>query len=429
MSLKIIKIEPRLARVIFIAAAVLCLIAAWFIIKWNFANTIAAHLDSQRVESRQVAEWLTQVAPSDPQTNFAEALILEKTFDAGDLTRSLAGYEIAAALSPHNYLMWLTLGKSRSSNGDREGADKAYRRALDLAPSYASVQWAYGNSLIRNDNLKDGFAMIAKAAAADTELSKPAASTALQTFDGDVDRARHALGDIDVVNSALAAVLAGSSKFDSAFDAWSKITPDQKAAKYQKQGETLSGQMADAKQFRYAVRVAADVQPSEAERPFIGKVLNGGFENGVKLNNAGMFDWRISEGAEPQIGLSESQKQAGKYSLFLMFNTFESAGFRSVSQLVAVEPEGAYTLELYYRSDVKTASSFKWEVADAATSQPIAVTPPLTPAAEWTPVSVKFLVPSGSDGVIIRLARDGCSGPACPTNGKLLFDEFSLKRQ
>ena len=88
----------------------MCVVTAWFFIKWNFANAVASRLDTKRAEFKPVADWLVQMAPNDPQTHFAAARIYEKTFDHDDLTKSLSEYEMAVALSPYNYVTWIELG-------------------------------------------------------------------------------------------------------------------------------------------------------------------------------------------------------------------------------------------------------------------------------------------------------------------------------
>ncbi len=414
---------------ILIAAAILCVAATWFFIRWNFANAVASRLDPRLPESKLVIDWLLDVGPSDPQTHYAAASIYEKTFDPGDLTRSLSEYELATALSPYNYVMWLNLGKSRSLNGDAVGAEAAYARALKLAPNYAAVQWAYGNFFVRDGRADEGFAMVAKAAASNPEYSRTAIITALQIFDGDIVQVRDALGDTDTTNAALTTALVGQNRFDESYDAWSKLSPEKKLDEFKKLGESLAARMAEAKKFQIAARIAAYLQPNDADKPVVGQIANGGFENGVKLRGAGLFEWQIAEGAEPQIGLSESQKRTGKYGLSILFNSFESAGFRPISQTVAVVPGAEYEFEGFYRSDLKTTATLKWEIADAATTATIASTPPMALAGDWTTLKVKFTVPAGGDGVIIRLAREGCNGPACRITGKLSFDDFSISRQ
>ena len=223
MSLKIIKFEPRLGRLVLIAATLLCVVTAWFFIKWNFANAVSSRLDTKRAEFKPVADWLIQMAPGDPQTHLTAARIYQRTFDSGDLARSLNEYEMAAALSPYNYLNWADLGKARSLNGDSDGAEAAYKRALQLAPNYAAVQWVYGNSLIRQGKTDEGFSLIAKAAAANSDYSQPAVTTALQIFENDTGQVMRSLGDTNVTNAALATALVGQMHFEEAYAAWSKL--------------------------------------------------------------------------------------------------------------------------------------------------------------------------------------------------------------
>lgn len=427
MALKIIKIEPRLARIVFLAIVLLSLALAWFCVRWNFANMIALRLDRAQPESKIVADYLTQIGPNDPLTHFAAAAVLEKTFDPGDLERSLIEYERAAALSPHNYLLWLTVARARAAIGDADGAEAAYERAQTLAPNYSAVDWQYGNFLVRQGRADEGFALVAKAAASNSDYTRPAAITALQFFDGDVARARAVLGGSDPINAALTTTLAAEKRFSEAVDCWSRIDAELKKTAFRTIGESLAAQLAEAKQFQLAAIVTADLA-DENEKPVIGQLSNGGFENGVKLRDARLFEWRIAEGAAPQIGLSESQQRSGKYSLSLVFNSFERSAFRDVSQTVAVAPGASYEFQAFYRADLKTDASFRWEVVDAAASQVIAQTAPLALAGDWATLRVAFTVPQTSDGILVRFAREGCPGLTCPAAGRISFDDISIRR-
>jgi hypothetical protein len=213
-------------------------------------------------------------------------------------------------------------------------------------------------------------------------------TTALQIFDNDTGQVLRSLGDTDVTNAALASVLAGQMHFGEAYGAWLKLADNDKSAKFKKLGEDLIEKFAAARKFQLAAHVATGVRTSEAEKPVIGQISNGGFEIGVKIKNANLFEWLIAEGAQPQIALSETETHGGKLSLWMIFDTFETA----------------------------------------LTAAPITSTPATVPAPDWTPLRVKFTVPSDSDGIIIRLVREGCSGPSCPINGSLAFDDISLRR-
>lgn len=426
-SLKIIRIAPGISRILIVSAALFCIAGTWFSVRWHFANAVASAFDRKLPESPLLANWLTEIAPGDPSIHLAAAVTFEKTFDFNDLDRSMREYEMATAGSPHNYLMWLSLGKVRNLNGDAAGADAALKRSLELAPSYAAIQWAYGNFLVRQGRTDEGFAMMAKAAAADTQYSRAAAATALQIFDGDVAAVRRTLGTGEAVDGALVMILADEKRFDEAVEYWSAANVARPGSGSNDLGDKLVAKLAEAKQFRYAIRVTAEMS-ADASRPAIETIGNGGFESAVKLRGAGLFDWRIADGGSPQIGLSEDRPHSGKYDLTVVFNSFETAAFRSVSQTVVVSPGFAYEVQGYYRSDVKTAATLRWEIADASTTGTIARTEALGTTAGWTQFSIRFTVPANADGVILRFNREGCIGASCPANGTISFDDLSIRR-
>jgi tetratricopeptide (TPR) repeat protein len=325
--------------------------------------------------------------------------------------------------------MWLALAKASSRSGDIDGAQEAFGRALELAPNYSNVQWAYGNFLVRQNRVDEGFALIAKAGASNTQYAGPAAVLAMQIYDNNVERTRNVLGGGGDADIALAPVLASLKRYDDSYNAWNRLPGDLKIVKYKKLGEQLIEQMVAGGQFRHAARITADLAESEISKPVIGQFVNGGFENGVKLKQAGRFEWQIGDGIEPQIGLNETQKHSGKYGLWIVFNTFETAGFRQVSQIVAVEPSVSYKFEAYYVSALKTASKLKLEIVNPTTGAVLATTNEMSPTNQWSLLTAEFTMPNDVDGVKIQLLREGCNGPACPVSGTLGLDDISLTRQ
>jgi tetratricopeptide (TPR) repeat protein len=428
---KVRRLDSRsaIAKFAIVGTSVLVLLLAWFSIRWHFANAIAGNFDKRRPESKVVADWLVGIAPSDPLTHYAAALVYEGTFDAKDLERSVREYEASAAAAPHSYKTWLNLGLARSNTGDDAGAERAFRRALDLAPNYSAVQWAYGNFLVRTGREKEGFAFISNAAKADEKYAVPAASVALQVFAGDMAGMRSAMGDNETTNAALAAVLSGQGKYGDAVAAWQMIPPAARQATSKAVGDKLVDHLIVAKEFRLAAQVAADLATSEALRPAVGQISNGGFESEVKLRDAGHFEWKVADGAHPQVGLSPASRHSGQYSLSMIFNSSAVADFRLVSQMVPIEPGRRYEIEFYYQSDLRSPSgTLKWEVAHGGTTAALGASPPLVPTSEWSLSKVSFTAPSDVDAVIIRLAREGCGSVTCQMTGKIGFDDFVLRR-
>ena len=433
---KSVKIDSAAKRGLVVAVGAVCLAAAFLAAKWGLASSAAVRIAGSNIMSiansaeirqdvLQVADLAIGLSPSDPYTHFAAARFLEKNFSFDDIERSLAEYETAAALMPHNYEMWLELGRARERSGDAEGAELALRKALELAPNYSRVQWALGNALLRQGRSDEGFAEIRRAVASDPTFTNPAANTAWQIFDGDMTEVRAAIGDSVRLNAAIATLLAGQNRPDEAADIWARIPKEEKFANLNAAGVQLMSQFIEAKKYRAASRVALDL--SGNGEPVVGQVSNGSFEGEVKMQKAGHFEWRLGRGTQPQIAPTTGQKYSGNNSLVLIFNALESKEFRPLLQIVAVEPGKAYEFEMFYRSELKTSVIFKWEIVAANDGKVIASTEPLSNTAEWTGLRVKFAVPESTDGVIVRFARENCSGPVCPVNGNLWFDEMNLR--
>ncbi len=394
--------------------------AAWFTLKAGMANSAAL-----RVEDAEVALYLTELAPDDPQPHFVAAIHLEKSFDPKDIERALREYEKAAALAPENFLFWLELGRARERSGDAEGAEAALRRALALAPNYSRVQWALGNALLRQGRTAEAFAEIKKSVSGDPTFAGPAAATAWQFFDGDIEEIRRSVGGSSLIDAALVALLVREKKFDRAVEIWSTLPSEQKPTVLKDTGAVLQASLLGEKKFGDALRVAIDLHTGE-EGMEHGKIVNGGFESAVKPDGAGPFDWQIAAGLQPQIVLSSGQKHSGNNSLVFVFNSGDGKDFRSVSQTVAVAPGGAYEFQVFYRSDLKTAAVFRWEIVDAADGGRLAVTEPVVNGAEWKPLTANFRMPAGRDGITVRLIRENC-GQVCAVAGNLSFDDVTLR--
>ncbi len=421
MALGTINTESVWARAGLLACLVGSLIITGFFVKWCFANAV-----STRTDDKEVADIAVGLAPDDPQTHFAVAVMLEKTFDAGNIERSLAEYERAAELSPNNYLAWLELGKARDRSGDTDGAKAAFDRALMLAPSYSDIQWAYGNFLVRSGQNETGFELIRKAALAKPTLMPAAVTVADAIFDGDAGQIHGLLGNDATVDLALAKMALGRKDYGSAFSAWEQIPPDERRTAYAEVGRELANGFAAAKQFVDAANVIRDLAPDGKNEPQVGMITNGGFET-LKLDNKELFDWQIGANSGQQIGLSADRKVSGTYSLHMIFNTTRAEEFREVSQTVAAEPGMRYTLNGSYQADIK--GGLVWEVADASDGKVLARTENLVSKPDWTAFQSGFTVPPTSSGVIIRLVRDGCTVSYCPIAGNIWFDDMRLRKE
>ncbi len=417
MTIKLYHLNSQSIRVAVAAVGALAVVAAIFVAKWGFAHSAAVRSDMV-----EVASLAADIAPDDPQTHYVLAILSEKTFVTEDLERAVLEFEKAAALSPNNYILWLDLGRARERNGDRPGAERALRKALDLAPNYSRVQWALGNTLLRQGKNEDAFAEIRKAVAGDAAYTNSAATTAWQIFDGDIAQVRTAIGDSNRANASLATLLTGKKRFDEAFAIWETLPADEKKTSLKETGDLLYRQLIEAGKYRFASRIG---EQNAATQNSSG-ITNGGFEEPVTVQTSNIFSWQIAEGASPRIGPTDGQKHGGNYSLLLSFGQ-ATKSIRQIAQTIVVEPGRSYVFELYYRSDLKTQAKLKWEILSAAHGKVIAATEPLASASDWMLARSTFTVPEDIDGVTIRFVAEGCDPANCLISGNMWFDDFALK--
>jgi tetratricopeptide (TPR) repeat protein len=263
------------------------------------------------------------------------------------------------------------------------------RRAALLAPNYSLVQWSLGNVLLRQNKTEEAFAEIRKAAQNDTNYANPAISTAWQIFDGNLAQIKQNLGETPQIKTALATFLLKQKKYRGAVQIFSETIGTEKIA--------------------------------------VGKISNGGFESNETIAEIKDFEWKIGDGSQPQIGVDTAQKHGGNNSLGIVFNSSDGKDFRAVSQLVAVEAGKKYVFETFYKSDLKTSATLRWEIVNESDGKVLAATEAVAANADWTNLKVEFTAPETAEAIIVRLVRDQCKTSACPIAGKIWFDNFALQ--
>lgn len=410
-----------LARRIFLIATLFVVAGLhWYIGSAAFANMIATHADQT-----DITDLAISLAPADPQTHFAAAVLYDKTFLTADQQRSLDEYRRAAELSPNNYIVWMEYGQALGRSGDRERAELALRRAARLAPNYASVQWALGNLLIRKGNETEGFDRMKRAVEGNPTYSAPATAFAFQYFDGDVTSVRKAIGDLPRANAALALLLARDKRYDEAVEVWSAISGPSDATMTE-QGRALANELITAKRFANSLTVYRSLGRSSASPETIG---NGGFEEAIKLDNPGPFEWSFTAGQQPQALQSTAQPHGGARCLVLRFGSNDGSGLSQTVQTVVVRPIAKYVFSGFYRADLKTSSKIAWRVLNSSTGAVVAEVflDPSRP--EWTEFSVGLTVPADTDGVTLQLLVMGCGSTICPISGTLWLDDIDLRGQ
>lgn len=418
MSIKNFTIDSPVKRFLLIGVSAAALVGSVIATKWGVGNTILS--GAAEIE---VAELAVTLAPDDPRTHFIGASLRERTFESDDILAAVAGYERSAALSPNNYLYWLPLARAREAAGDRDGAEAALRRARYLAPNYSRVRWALGNILLRQGKFDSGFEEMRAAAAVDDAYAAPLVTAASQYFEGDPVQIRSALGNLPSVLASYSQTLSLNKQFSEALDIWRQLTPEERQVNLETGGRVMT-RMIESKEFASALRLANLLD--DPPKYDVGRIFDGGFESGISMQNARAFEWRIADGTQPQIALTDGQRRSGAYSLLIIFRATTGNEFRSPMQTVVVEPGNSYAFEAFYRSDIKTLAKIRWQIT-AVDGRVLCSTNTVAPTAEWAALTCDFSVPADTEAIAIKLIRDECAGTACAVSGNLWLDDISVR--
>jgi hypothetical protein len=424
----------RALLVVPVAVAVICV---WFAARWCLGNELAAWAPEVEGMSRaSMAAAATRLAPDDPQAHFTLARLGEMSFLPEELPAAVARYERAAALSPNDYRLWVELGRARSAAGDTGGAERALRRATELAPNYPGPRWHLGNLLLRGGRTEEAFAELRRAGDADPATYRAQVfNMAWGAFGGDTARLRELAGDSAASRAALADYLVGRGRLDDALALWREFDAANLTAEHAAAGTKLREALAALKRFHDALsveRVLLRSTSGAGVAPEIDRVTNGGFEEAVGPAGRNLFEWQVTPVAGAQLNLDAGAPRGGARSLRVLFESGGALDFKHVSQLVAVRPSSRYRLEYFFRTDgLKSTSTLRTVVADAAdAARPLASSDPLPMGATdgWRQAAVEFATGPRTEAVTVTVRREPCAEAVCPIFGKVWYDDFNLQR-
>lgn len=394
------------------------LVVTTLILKWCISNSA-----SSNVSDKVVAEVLVALAPDDPWVHLAFARILEKSNEQDSHRKAIAHYIRALELSPFDYRLWLEAGIAIERYEDPESAEKFLRKAHELAPNYAYVNWVFGNNLIRQGKKNEALERMRKAIENDEKIAGPALAVIYDIFGADLDKVLQ-MASSSYAKASLSLVLARRKLFEQAFRVWDELTLAEKRDSFRQVSEDLLRLFISEKKFHLAFELLKQVNDDGID---FEKIKNSSFEDQVSQGKENLFDWKISEGLFPQIGINREYKQSGEQSLIMVFDgsTYEKP--RSVEQLITVFPDEEYTLSFFFRSTLKDA--IRWEVLDANNGRLLGYTGYLPAVSDWKPVEIKFSTSKQTEAVILRLAYQSCIYyKTCSALGKIWFDDFELRK-
>jgi len=184
------------------------------------------------------------------------------------------------------------------------------------------------------------------------------------------------------------------------------------------------------RKFHAALTILREVEPDASQLPTPEQIWNGGFEGALVPKDPRPFHWLVTPSGVAQISI-DRQSHSGNGSLRIIFKATNKLDTIPVSQTIIVEPDTAYRLQYYQRSeDLVSAATPLLAVNDSGDNSTLAASPALaTGTHDWQQITLDFKTKK-SDGIQIGIYRGSCGEgqSMCPIFGTVWYDDFILQR-
>jgi hypothetical protein len=378
-------------RLLLVAMAFLFAVALSF---FGIRAALAAH--HVDLNTRAGFETAVRLEPNDPRTWYFLGHYWQYDPVEGDTGRAIRAYKTSLGLNPLSADIWLDLASAYESQGEIDAARKAFLEAKRLYPVSAEVLWAYGNFLLRQNELESAFAEFHRAVEENPQLAGEA-----------VRICRHVEPDFDQIlyrvlppkaEAYLNAVEELTKEADTtdALKVWSKLFVLHPKLHSREVTPFVDGllrgrQASDAARvWRQAVTL---MELPKMDDPAESLIWDGGFETDV---TGGGLAWRWEQHQSPVINYDHNVMHSGLRALRLDFDQKNISGFVDVCQPVVVEPKTAYEFTAWLRTKDMAGEGgifFRLATLDLQAS-PVFETTKLLGTNEWTKVSMPWTSPA-----------------------------------
>jgi hypothetical protein len=351
----------------------------------------------------------------------------KENFSLESLEKSVGMFEEVVRLSPNDFRYWIELGRAYEQAEQPDKAESAFRRAVELAPTYTFPHWQFGNFYLRQNRSEEAFEELRKTTERSVVYREQVFSLAWDYFDKDPVRVEALAADTPDVRSTLALFYAARGSADNALRIWNTLTDEQKST-HTDTAQRIARGLFEKQRYRESLEFARQtgIDP-EAQ---IGMVTNGSFEKFIGQPNDTLFGWRVYK-SDPKIDIlpDSAVKTEGARSLRMTFKGYVQPELHNVVQSVAVEPGGRYRLTFMVRTDnLRSGGPPVLQVISGRENKGIATSEPFAAgSSDWKQMSVDFTAPEDFDAVMLRTGRIVCS-EVCPINGSIWYDDFRITK-
>jgi tetratricopeptide (TPR) repeat protein len=426
-QVKIIETKTLKGRIVLILLLIAALVFAWFAIKWQIGNMLAALTPPNQPNARSVAEFAHRLSPHDPITNWLKANVEKDVYTPQSLENAVASLEEAVRNAPEDYRYWLELGRAYEQIENYEKAEKAFSRAATIAPNYSNVYWHTGNYYLRRGQETEAFSALRKSAETSAVYREQVYSVVWDYFEKDRTKLEQLAGEKPDMRAGLAKFYAARELPEDSLRIWNTLSEEDKT-RNQDIARLIAQALYDKRFYRSSIEFVRQLG-IEPQAQF-ETVQNGGFEAPIAAEaKDAFFGWKYTKKEKIDINTDPMKKKEGSKSLRFSFSGFTGIEIKNFLQFVTVEANKKYRLSFWLKTEnLKSAGTPVLEIINANDEKIITTGAPFPGGTQdWTLTGVEFTAPPNAEAVALRFDRAYC-GDACPIVGTFWVDDFRLEK-
>lgn len=373
-------------------------------------------------DARSAVDRAVALSPDDAETHAGRGEVLQRLQDYETARDEFAQ---AVQLRPRDYYLWMLLGITRDQSQDQEGAVRALRQSVTLAPSYARPRWQLGNVLLRMGRWEEAFVELRQAAQSNPSLWSNVDDLAWGIYGPDAGAVVTMIRpETDTARMALALLFARHKQAAAALDQFrgTQVRSDKATA-------PLIDELFRAGLFPAAYEVWASRRGLGLNGADM--IRDGSFEERLTVGEPG-FGWQITpDVSNVTMSIDEGAHQSGGRSLRLDFHGNSEPSAPLVTQIILVKPLTRYHLGVFALSKdfVSAAGPVLALVGASDPKHAVLAQSPLLKSDPnvWREFAIDFTTPAGTQALTMTLARQTCGSTPCPAFGTVWIDSVSLQ--
>lgn len=350
----------------------------------------------------------------------------ELSLSKNDYEAGLSDFESAVNLRPTDYILWLRVGDAHYNQRNFAEAEKAYQKAINLAPNYAQPRWLMGWLYLKQDNLERAFEYFNQATDIDFEYLLELLPLARATFKDDAAFDKVIKPKSLKAKKSTAFYFIGNniaSERNRAFLTSEELSDADK--------NVFVSRLIDGKDFPMAFAVW--ISKSENKNIALSetnRILNGDFETDIGSWGEG-FGWQINREIENvDFAIDEQGAFSGSRTMEIEFEGNSNAEELILSQLALVEPNQRYRLTFAAATSEFTSGGLPIiTLADANLGKIIGQSAVIASInGKWQKFTIDFRTGDSTKAIQVGVRRNRCDSNLCPAFGFLRLDGFDLRK-